>query len=234
MGWLVRHGYSGVGLSDWLAWLREGKPLPEKPVLITFDDGYADVAEHALPVLGRYGFSAVVYVVSGQVGKTKTWGHPEISESSRLMTADQIRSWMEKGIEFGAHGRTHANLTKLEGDRLAEEIEGSADDLMRILGVRTASLAYPYGASNRRVREAAAGVFELALGREEGLNGLSTDPLLLRRTRVSAAGSRFAFANRVRLGFSPLRYLLQSARLSNRVAAPALSAGTAAYQAVRL
>jgi peptidoglycan/xylan/chitin deacetylase (PgdA/CDA1 family) len=230
--WLARRGFVGIRLSDWLAWLREGQPLPEKPLLMTFDDGYADVAEHALPVLRRYGFSAVVYVATGQIGKREAWGNPESSESNRLMSADQIRLWMENGIEFGAHGRAHADLTALEDDRLVEEIEGSADDLTRILGVRPISFAYPYGASDRRVRAAAARVFELALGHAEGLNGLSTDPLLLRRTRVSATDGRFALANRVRFGFSPLQHLLQRARRDHHVTAPALSVGAGAYPTV--
>ena len=56
--WLARRGYAGITPSDWLRWLREGKGLPEKPILLTFDDAYADVAQYALPILKRYGFSA--------------------------------------------------------------------------------------------------------------------------------------------------------------------------------
>ena len=71
--WLARHGYQGINPADWLRWRREGKGLPDKPVLFTFDDGYADLVDYALPVLRRYGFGAVVYVVTRQLGGTNAW-----------------------------------------------------------------------------------------------------------------------------------------------------------------
>jgi peptidoglycan/xylan/chitin deacetylase (PgdA/CDA1 family) len=125
MRWLVHRGYVGIRPSDWLRWLREGTDLPEKAVLITFDDGYADLAEHALPVLRRHGFGAVVFIVTGQVGGTNVWDEAIGSAMHRLMTADQIRYWAAQGIEFGAHSRTHADLTTLTSDKLSDEIVGS-------------------------------------------------------------------------------------------------------------
>src|SRR5262249_22102192 len=65
--WLAHLGYVGIRPSDWLRWLRERAGLPEKAVLFTFDDGYSDLTEHALPTLQRYGFGAVVFVVTGQL-----------------------------------------------------------------------------------------------------------------------------------------------------------------------
>ena len=74
-------------------WRREGKGLPDKPVLLTFDDGYADLAEYALPVLRRYGFGAGVFIVTGQVGGTNAWDEARSSGTHHLLTREQIRYW---------------------------------------------------------------------------------------------------------------------------------------------
>jgi hypothetical protein len=68
--WLARRGYSAIRTADWIAWCRFGSPLPPKPVLITFDDGYEDLARHAFPVLKRHGMTATIFIVSQCVGKT--------------------------------------------------------------------------------------------------------------------------------------------------------------------
>ncbi|MGA9427849.1 MAG: glycosyltransferase, partial [Terracidiphilus sp.] len=71
--WLARRGYTGILPSDWLRWLRDGTGLPRKPIMITFDDGYADIAQYALPILRRYGFGATVFIVTARTGGTNTW-----------------------------------------------------------------------------------------------------------------------------------------------------------------
>src|SRR5262249_30455200 len=139
--WLARWGYVGIRPSDWLRWLNEETGLPEKAVLISFDDGYADLTEHALPVLRRHGFGAVVFIVTGQVGGTNAWDEAQGSATHQLMTVDQIRYWATQGIEFGAHSRTHVDLTTLLPTKLRDEILGSRNDLMKLLGSRVISFA---------------------------------------------------------------------------------------------
>ena len=112
VGWLARKGYVGIRPSDWLRWRSGEADLPKKPILLTFDDAYADTAEHALPVLCQHGFGAAVYVVTQRLGATNTWDDPGKRYMLRLMSAEQIQYWAAKGIEFGAHTRTHADLTE--------------------------------------------------------------------------------------------------------------------------
>jgi peptidoglycan/xylan/chitin deacetylase (PgdA/CDA1 family)/glycosyltransferase involved in cell wall biosynthesis len=205
--WLARRGYAGISPSDWLRWRREGKGLPDKPVLLTFDDGYADLAEYALPVLKRYGFRAVVFVVTGRVGGTNIWDEARGSGTLRLMTADQIRYWATQGIEFGAHGRTHTDLTTLDPKELTEEVIGSRNDLAGILGGRVTSFAYPYGFYNQAACECVRGAFDLAFrGDEEtpGINLLGASPHLLQRTMVQPGDTLLDLECRVRWGYSPL------------------------------
>ena len=77
--WLARRGYQGIRSADWLKWRREGKGLPDKPILFTFDDAYADLVKYAFPILHRYGFGASVYVVTGQL-----WRNQRMGRSSRI------------------------------------------------------------------------------------------------------------------------------------------------------
>ena len=217
---LAGRGYKGICPSDWVRWRREGKGLPDKPVLLTFDDGYADVAEYALPVLRRYGFGAVVYVVTGQLGGTNAWDQSRGYQTLSLMTADQIRYWATQGAEFGAHSRTHADLTSLSPHELAEEVVGSASDLESLLGSRVVSFAYPYGFHNPAVDECVRKTYDLAFladEQQEGLNHLLTPPHLLLRTRVRSDDSARAVEWRARWGYNPFGNLRARIRLRSRL-----------------
>lgn len=201
--WLASHGYMSIRPSDWLAWLRDGKALRGKPVLLTFDDAHAILAEHAFPMLRRYGFAAAAYVVTAYVGKTNVWDEVAGWGPYRLMTVEQIRQWAAEGIEFGAHSRTHPDLRALRGSKLAEEIGGSRQDLEQILGFPVSSFAYPYGHYDEAVRDCVREYFELAFTAKGGLNNLQTDPYLLRRTVALPADSGLNLSFRVRVGWTP-------------------------------
>ena len=126
----------------------DGKGLPDKPVIITFDDGYENLAEYAFPVLQRYGFSATVFVVTGNLGGSNAWDEVRGSATLRLLSADQITEWAAKGIEFGSHTRSHPDLRTLAIEDAQHEISGSKRDLEEVLGSPVASFAYPYGFRN--------------------------------------------------------------------------------------
>ncbi len=213
--WLARHGYRGIRPSDWLAWRGSAKSLPERPVLLTFDDAYEDVAEYALPVLERHGFGAAVFVITGRVGGTVTW--EKRKGAFQLMTAEQIRDWAKRGIEFGAHSRTHPDLTTLGSTELAEEVAGSKHDLEIILHSPVCSFAYPYGSHNPAVSDCVRSIYDLAFSTEEGLNNLGTDLHLLRRTGVLPGEFMIDFASRLRWGYSPLQRLRARIRLRTRL-----------------
>lgn len=198
--WLARRGYVGIRPSDWLRWLREGTGLPKKPILLTFDDAYADDALYALPILRRHRFAAAVFVVTGQVGGTNTWDEERGGGTLQLMTAEQIRYWAGQGIEFGAHSRTHADLTKLSEAECLEEIEGSKNDLTALLGLSVVSFAYPYGNYNDAIGDLVQEHFDLGFGSEEGINYLKCDAHLLRRVYIGPRDSLVKFALSVHFG----------------------------------
>jgi peptidoglycan/xylan/chitin deacetylase (PgdA/CDA1 family) len=220
MRWLARRGYTGIRPSDWVKWRREGDGLPAKPVLLTFDDGYADLAEYALPVLRRYGFGAVVFVVTGRVGGTNTWDEARGSGTHQLLTREQIGFWATQGIEFGAHSRTHTDLTTLAADELAEEIVGCKHELAKISGSPVTSFAYPGGAYNQTVYECARGAYDLTFRADEktpGINYLCTDPHDLQRTMVQPGDWLADLECRVRWGHSPIQEMRARVRLRSRL-----------------
>lgn len=210
--WLKLHGYETISTSDWQAWCLEGKPLPEKPVLLTFDDAYADLVEHAFPVLKDNGYKATVFVVTGEIGGSNTWDCKAGSTAIRCMNSDEIRQWSEQGIEFGAHTHTHRDLTTLPASGLESEIARSSGDLADILGVVPKSLAYPFGMYNEAVHRCVKKTFQLAFTCDEGLNGLGTELHMLRRTMVQQGDTMLDFAFRLKLGFSPIERLIVRVR----------------------
>ncbi len=215
--WLARHGYMGIRPSEWLAWRGGTAQLPDRPVLLTFDDAYADLTKFALPVLERYGFGAAVFAVTGLLGGTNAWDEARGSGTHRLMTTEEVREWATRGIEFGAHGQTHADLPTLGPAELDSEIAGSARDLAATLGSRPAAFAYPYGYYNPCVRDRVREHFELAFTCDEGVNDLRSEPHHMRRTMVQPGDSILDFAFRARLGWSPLERGRSRLRLRTRL-----------------
>ena len=202
MEWLANNGYQPIDISDWIAWCESAKPLPENPVLITFDDAYANLVEYAFPVLRKHRFKAVVFVPTAYIDQSNIWDQANGSAPIRLMSADSIKRWAADGIEFGAHSRTHPELDRISAAALQEEVEGSRAELEKIVEAPVAAFAYPYGNYNRQVEEVVSRNFRLAFTTEDGLNNLGTNPMRLHRTMVQSGDTLVDFASRIRFGYS--------------------------------
>jgi peptidoglycan/xylan/chitin deacetylase (PgdA/CDA1 family) len=202
--WLARRGYTGITASQWLLWCREARPLPDKPILICFDDAYADTAKHGLCILREEGFTGTVFVVSSEIGGTNTWDQANGVARQELMTADEIRYWAKHGIEFGAHGRTHADLMGLSPDEVMAEMVDSRDSLARLVGEPITSFAYPYGYYNDSVLGCAKQAFPLAFTCDAGLNDLRTDLNRLNRAEMVPFSSLLDPFFQVRIGYNPI------------------------------
>jgi len=114
-------------------------------VALTFDDGYADFLEYAVPVLQKYGFNGTVFVLPGLLGGHNEWD-PE-RQRKRLMTADEVRQVADAGVEVGSHGLRHVSLPKADEATLHAEIAESRSRLQELVGSRTQvrGFCYPYG-----------------------------------------------------------------------------------------
>ncbi len=137
LAWMKAHGVHSVTTADIL----DGR-LPPNPVFLTFDDGYTDFLDHAVPLLVKYGFQAANAIVTQRTGGQSTWAIPEWPLDS-MMTWPQIRRCLQAGMEIGGHTQTHVNLYAQQ-DQLGQ-IRGSFDDLADALGFRPLYFCYPWG-----------------------------------------------------------------------------------------
>lgn len=127
-------------------------------ICLTFDDGFANLLDHALPILRELGVPATVFGVASNLGARPRWSmpafHPDAGEV--LMTAEQIRAATSGGLcEFGSHTLTHADLTTLSLELLRQELCDSKRELETLLGNKVEDLALPYGVYDEQVIAAA-------------------------------------------------------------------------------
>jgi peptidoglycan/xylan/chitin deacetylase (PgdA/CDA1 family) len=183
---LREQGYTSVVPSDLAAHQRWGWPLPPKPVLITFDDGYLNLLENAEPLLKQYGFRAVCYLITSRIGDS-----PETRQSwegTPLLTWPEVRAMNQRGVVvFGGHSRTHANLRALANPQ--EEIAGCYRDLRKKGGFRPEGFCYPYGQyKETTVACVARTKFTSATTCEDGIAETGRGLNLLELPRVSVMG----------------------------------------------
>ena len=136
-------------------------PSASDAVAITFDDGFENFEEHGRHLLDR-GVPVTVFVVSDRVGKTNAWGDTASPGIPVLPLLDwpALRRLRERGLDLGAHSRTHVDLTGLAQGPLEDEIRGSADAIFKETGVRPTVFAYPYGHVDDSAAAVVADAFE--------------------------------------------------------------------------
>lgn len=144
MAFLHALGYQGLGMGALLPYLkgeRQGRVFG-----ITFDDGYLNNLENALPTLQRFGFSSTCYVVSALLGQSNLWDQANGIPPAQLMDASHLRQWMAAAQEVGAHTRYHVRLTDLDAASCTQEILGCKQELEQCTGAPVVHFCYPYGA----------------------------------------------------------------------------------------
>jgi peptidoglycan/xylan/chitin deacetylase (PgdA/CDA1 family) len=128
-------------------------PLPDRTVVLTFDDGFEDFHRRAMPILGRYGYTATVFVTTGWVQDAGPQAAPR--RPGRMLSWSQVTEAAQAGMEVGAHSWQHPQLDQLPGSVLREELYASKAQLEDRLGGPVPGLAYPFGYSSAKVREVA-------------------------------------------------------------------------------
>jgi len=193
-------GYRGVEFGEVARCLRERDLPPRRAVAITIDDGYRDNLEVAEPVLGRRGFPATVFLVSGKLGGVNDWTTDGALANRPLLSSEQVDELRERGITIGAHTRRHPELPEQSDEAVEEEVGGSREDLRSRFG-EVATFAYPFGLFDERAVAAAADAgFEGACTVEPRLVSLLDDPLRVPRVEVRAGESSLRFLLNVWLG----------------------------------
>jgi peptidoglycan/xylan/chitin deacetylase (PgdA/CDA1 family) len=151
-------------------------------VALTFDDGFANFASEALPLLREHDLPATVFVVANCAGLTNTWdrGVAAIPELP-LMGWSTLAALARDGVELGAHSLTHPDLTTVSHEQRQDEIAGSAEAIARHIGRRPTSFAYPYGSANAAAERAASEHYARACGTDLRMLSERDDPFRLPR-----------------------------------------------------
>ena len=146
--------------------------IPHPEFLLTFDDGYASLAEHVYPILADVGFTATTFLITDYVGRLNTWDVRYTWRRLGHLDWDTIGRWQARGFDFASHTASHQRLTWLSDGQAAAELEQSRETLRRRLGLEAArAVAYPFGARDERIERLAR-----ATGYELGFGGVSGEP----------------------------------------------------------
>ena len=186
MRMLKRAGYTPITFGQ-LADARAGTAaLPSRPVLLTFDDGYANLLPNVCPIMERLGFAYTVFLVSERIGKTNDWVAPDGYDPTPLLSWTEIKE-MQKStlVSFEAHTATHPKLSQLPAADARRELAASKNILEQTLQTPISVLCYPYGDVSDGVVNLAQGLgYSQAVTTEFGRARPSDNPLRLPRISV--------------------------------------------------
>jgi peptidoglycan/xylan/chitin deacetylase (PgdA/CDA1 family) len=172
--------------------------LRGRPVVITFDDGYRDCINYAVPVLRQYGFTAVFYLVAGLMGQPSRWLRPIKGFELDLIDWGTARELAEAGYQIGSHTSSHPHLADLSPEACEAELCQSRQILQQHLHRPVRHLAFPFGSFDESVRALAARAgYRSACTTEIGLSTRLDDPLALHRVPVTGYDSLADFAWRL-------------------------------------
>jgi peptidoglycan/xylan/chitin deacetylase (PgdA/CDA1 family) len=155
--WLARHR-TVVPLDEAVTRLDSAGRLPSGVAALTFDDGFAGLLEHALPVLSRYGLPATVFLVAQTLtaaGQRVDWVDTPPSHALETLTLEQVQAMQAAGVTFASHSWSHTDLTRLGFRDCVRDLRDSRELLESLLGHPVRHLAYPRGRHNATVRAAA-------------------------------------------------------------------------------
>jgi peptidoglycan/xylan/chitin deacetylase (PgdA/CDA1 family) len=188
MAYLHLHAYTPITITQFVhALTKREAPLPDQPVVLTFDDGYADFFTKALPVLQQYNFTATLYIPTGFIGGTSRWLQHEGEATRPMLTWDQVTEISASGIECGGHSHWHRQLNTLPLAQARDEIVCCKRLLEDHLGQEVSTFAYPYGAHSTIIRRLVQGAgYTSACAVKNEVSSEATDPFALARLTVSA------------------------------------------------
>ncbi|MCU0502661.1 MAG: polysaccharide deacetylase family protein [Anaerolineae bacterium] len=187
--WLADNGYHAIYFSDLVAYFRDGVSLPEKPIILTFDDGWTDDYTVVYPILRKYCMVGTFFPPVAWVNR---------SNGSKVITWSMIEEMSRGGMEFGSHTINHYLLNEQTAQRITEELVGSKAALEQHVVLPVVALAYPGGGHNPLVVSLApkAG-YGAAVGVKAGVEQAHSDLFLLHRITIPYSDDLKAFERRI-------------------------------------
>ncbi|AJA46254.1 polysaccharide deacetylase family protein [Clostridium pasteurianum DSM 525 = ATCC 6013] len=176
MQYLKDNGYTTLTLDELYNFLKNNKPVPEKSVVLTFDDAYKDNYTNAYPILKEFGFKATIFVITGGTDKIGAY-----------LTSDQIKEMYANGIDIQSHTVNHEDLDKLSLEKQQETLVQSKQFLEKLLNKKVDFIAYPSGKYNNFTEQAAKNAgYTMAFTINSGWANRDTNIYFLNRVFVNA------------------------------------------------
>lgn len=207
MRWFQLAGYQTATIDQWIE-----DQVPDRHVLLTFDDGYDDLYENLLPHVMEHKYRPLIFLVANRIGESNTWDQLRGLRPRRLLTLEQIREMQKYGVDFGSHTMTHPWLPDMQDSQLHMEVSDSKHRLEDLLGTEIKSFSYPWGGVDMRVRSAVAGAgYRAAFTIRPGLNWWN-DPLCQRRADIHDYIPLLSFLFQLRYGRTPRELIADQLR----------------------
>jgi len=206
MLWLKEHAYQAISLDALHGYLDRAAPLPPKPVVITFDDAYAELETTATPLLAELGYPHTHFVNSGKIGGTTDWikAAPDLA----ILAPEAIRRMAERHgglVAFEAHGRGHLQLNRHDAATVRDEVRHCIEALEPLSGQPVRYMAYPFGDESRETRDVMRELpIRCSFTVDQGLCRPGQDLHGLPRVEIFSHDLPIDFRFKVRFGFSPI------------------------------
>ena len=160
---LAEMGYRGISLSEAVSHKESRGQWPDRSVVLTFDDGYANFCDSAFPVLAQYGFTATLFIVTDHMGGHNNWGPPPTRLGTRpILSWQQAIELSAHGVEIGAHTKTHPDLRRIPPARVKDEMVSCRGEIEDRVQRRVLSFAYPFGRASQTAIEIATQNFQVS------------------------------------------------------------------------
>src|SRR3989344_9559536 len=165
MQYLKNNNYKTITLNQLKEGLKSNQETNQKLVVITFDDARKGVYTYAYPILKQLGFIATIYVVPSWIDNQTI---PDIEKYSQFLTWTELKELSADNLEIGSHTFSHKNLTALDENSLAQELELAEQTIFNNLNVKAKNFSYPYGLYSQDVVQQAAQRYETSVSLNRG------------------------------------------------------------------
>jgi peptidoglycan/xylan/chitin deacetylase (PgdA/CDA1 family) len=215
MAFLAKNRYNTIGLSEAAQRINGAAHDTERPVVLTFDDGYQDFYTEAFPILHSFGFSATVFLPTAYIGDNTL-----AFNGKACLTWGQVRELQRAGIKFGSHTVTHPQLRTLPTAALQRELRCSREEVENRLGAQVESFSYPYAfpEADRPFKDRVCGLLHEA-GYQNGVSTIigradrNDGPWLMKRLPVNSCDDQRLFRAKLEGGYDWLHALQRASKI---------------------
>lgn len=195
--------YNIINLENILTYLTKKRPIPDRTIAVTMDDGFQDNFHNAFPILKKHRIPATIFLTAGKIGKTNEWMTARGLLEKKMLGWEQIRKMSDNGISFGSHTITHPRLPELLNENAIEEIGQSKKIIENKIGKTVHSFAYPYGLySNESIDIVRKCNYQIACSTRSGFNNFETNPFLMRRIEIYGNDPLWKFSQKLTFGMN--------------------------------